>query len=199
MTLDLVLALFLFAFVSSITPGPNNVMLLSSGLTFGFRRTIPHMAGVCLGHAAMVLVIGLGLGQLFERIPAFYTVLKVLGAAYMLYLAWRIATSGTVEEGEARARPLSFFQAALFQWINPKGIVMAVTVVTLYTAESAYTFSVFVCGLAFLVTNTVSVTTWTAFGSVLLRRFLSDPVKVRWFNWTMAGLLVLSLIPMLWT
>jgi len=199
LTLDLVLALFLFAFVSSLTPGPNNIMLLSSGLTFGFRPTIPHMAGVVIGHSAMVLVIGLGLGQVFERLPWLYTVLKVLGAGYMLYLAWKIASSGTVEQGETRAKPLTFLQAALFQWVNPKGVVMAVSVVTIYTAEDVYTLSVFLCALAFFVSNTAAVTTWTGFGSALLRRFLSDPLKVRWFNWIMAGLLILSLIPMLWT
>src|SRR5687767_10010172 len=117
MTLDLFLALLLFAFVSSITPGPNNMMLLSSGLTFGFRRTIPHMLGVSLGHSAMVLAIGFGLGEVFERLPWAYTVLKIVGAVYMLYLAWRIATSGEVKAKDSSAKPLTFFQAALFQWV----------------------------------------------------------------------------------
>jgi threonine/homoserine/homoserine lactone efflux protein len=198
MTLDLFLALLLFAFVSSITPGPNNMMLLSSGLTFGFRRTTPHMLGVALGHPAMVLAIGFGLGEVFERLPSAYTVLKIAGAAYMLYLAWRIATSGEVKAKDGSARPLSFLQAALFQWVNPKGVVMAVTVVSLYTVPENYTVTLIIAAGAFLLTNLVAVTTWTAFGSAL-QRFLSDPVWVRRFNWVMAALLVLSLIPMLWT
>jgi threonine/homoserine/homoserine lactone efflux protein len=210
MTLDLFLALLLFAFVSSITPGPNNMMLLSSGLTFGFRQTIPHMLGVSLGHPAMVLAIGFGLGEVFERLPWAYTVLKVVGAAYMLYLAWRIATSGELKAKEDTAKPLSFLQAALFQWVNPKGVVMAVTVVSLYTVPDrppshpfvddsthTYTASLLIAAGAFLATNLVAVTTWTAFGSIL-QRFLSDPVRVRWFNRAMAALLVISLIPMLW-
>ncbi|MCC6737369.1 MAG: LysE family translocator [Bauldia sp.] len=198
MTTDLLLGLLVFALVSSMTPGPNNMMLLSSGLTFGFRRTIPHMLGVAIGHPAMVLAIGFGLGAVFERVPAAYTVLKIAGALYMLYLAWRIATSGEVKAREGDARPLSFLQAALFQWVNPKGVVMAVTVVSLYTVRENYTPTLLIAALAFLVTNLLAVTTWTAFGSVL-QRFLSDPRAVRWFNIVMAVLLVLSLIPMLWT
>ncbi|MGV8841350.1 MAG: LysE family translocator [Bauldia sp.] len=197
MTTDLLLGLLVFALVSSLTPGPNNMMLLSSGLTFGFRRTIPHMLGVAIGHPAMVLAIGFGLGEVFQRVPAAYTVLKVAGAVYMLYLAWRIATSGEVKAKAGDARPLSFVQAALFQWVNPKGVVMAVTAVSLYTVRDDYTASLLIAALAFLLTNLLSVTTWTAFGSVL-QRFLSDPRAVRWFNIVMAILLVLSLVPMLW-
>lgn len=198
MTTDLLLGLLLFAFVSSITPGPNNMMLLSSGLTFGFRRTIPHMLGVAIGHPAMVLAIGFGLGEVFERVPWLYTALKIAGAVYMLYLAWRIATSGELKAKAGDARPLTFFQAALFQWVNPKGVVMAVTVVSLYTVPDNYTVTLAIAAAAFLATNLVAVTTWTAFGSIL-QRFLSDPHAVRWFNIVMAVLLVLSLIPMLWT
>ncbi|MCW5714948.1 MAG: LysE family translocator [Bauldia sp.] len=198
MTTDLFLGLILFAFVSSITPGPNNMMLLSSGLTFGFRRTIPHMLGVALGHAAMVLAIGFGLGEVFERVPQAYTALKIIGAGYMLYLAWRIATSGKVEAKEGNARPLTFFQAALFQWVNPKGVIMAVTVVSLYTVPANFTASLMIAATVFLLSNFVSVSTWTAFGS-MLQRFLSDPRAVRRFNIVMAVLLVMSLIPMLWT
>ncbi len=198
MTTDLFLGLLLFAFVSSITPGPNNMMLLSSGLTFGFRRTIPHILGVALGHPAMVLAIGFGLGEVFERVPAAYTALKITGAAYMLYLAWRIASSGPVKARAGDARPLTFFQAALFQWVNPKGVIMAVTVVSLYTVPADFTASLVIAATVFLFTNLLAVSTWTAFGS-MLQRFLSDDRAVRWFNIVMAVLLVLSLIPMLWT
>jgi threonine/homoserine/homoserine lactone efflux protein len=197
MSADLLLALILFALVSSLTPGPNNMMLLSSGLTFGFRRTIPHMAGVVLGHSGMVFAIGLGLGQLFTRHPEAYTVLKIGGAAYMLYLAWRIARSGEIRSGDVAAQPFGFVQAALFQWINPKGVIMAITVVSLYTVADNYMTTLAICALAFLCSNIIAVSVWTGFG-MGLRRFLSDPVTIRRFNLVMAGLLVLSLVPMLW-
>lgn len=128
-TLLLLGPLALFALVSSITPGPNNIMLASSGLTFGFRRTIPHMLGVNLGFTLMLVLVGLGLGTMFQQLPWLYTVLKYAGAMYLLYLAWKIAMSGPLESGAQRGRPFTFMQAALFQWVNPKAWVMAVGVI----------------------------------------------------------------------
>ena len=189
-------ALVSFAFASSITPGPNNIMLLSSGVTFGFYRTIPHMLGVSLGHAAMLVCIGLGLGQVFEAYPVTNTILKVLGAAYMLYLAWKIARSGPAKAKEGSARPFTFLQAAAFQWVNPKAVIMAVTAVSVYTTPENATLQVLVIGLVFCLVNLPSVSVWAYFG-VALRRFLQDERKVRIFNIAMAVLLVLSLIPML--
>ncbi|MCB1508359.1 MAG: LysE family translocator [Hyphomicrobiaceae bacterium] len=196
MTFDIILALVTFAFVSSITPGPNNMMLLASGVNFGFKRTVPHMLGVSLGHAAMVICIGLGLKTVFEAFPVAYTVLKVLGAGYMLWLAWKIANSGPVEQKKGEAKPFTFIQAALFQWVNPKAVIMAVTAISVYTVPENYIPSVFAVGIVFCCVNLPSVSTWAAFGTGL-RRFLSDPVIVRRFNIVMALALVASLWPML--
>ena len=193
---ELLFALVSFAFASSITPGPNNMMLMSSGLTYGFKRTIPHMLGVSLGHAGMLVCIGLFLGQVFEAVPQLYTALKYAGAAYMLYLAYKIARSGPVEAKEGSAKPLTFLQAAAFQWVNPKAVIMAITAVSVYTTHEGYYAQVLIVGLVFCLVNFPSVSTWAFFGTAL-RRFLKDEKKVRIFNIMMAGLLVLSLIPMM--
>ncbi|HUR44177.1 MAG TPA: LysE family translocator [Aestuariivirga sp.] len=197
MTIDLFLALLVFAFVSSITPGPNNLMLLASGVNFGFRRTVPHMLGIGIGFTIMVIVVGLGLGKLFEVYPAIYTVLRVVGGLYMLWLAWKIANSGPVGEGRSRRTPMSFLQAALFQWVNPKAWVMAVTAIATYTLPNEYLWSVLLVGMVFGAVNLPSVSAWALFGTGL-RHVLSNPRVLRVFNITMAVLLVLSLAPLLY-
>lgn len=122
MSVEIFLALLVFAFVSSVTPGPNNLMLLASGVNFGFRRTIPHMLGIGVGFFVLLLAIGFGLGALIETVPSFYAALKFAGGAYMLYLARKIAMSRSIGEAKHRdkAEPMTFLQAAAFQWVNPK-------------------------------------------------------------------------------
>lgn len=193
---DVFMALVVFAFVTSITPGPNNLMLLASGVNFGFRRTIPHMLGIGTGFLLLLLGVGYGLGAVLEAAPLFYLLLKFAGGAYMLYLAYKIATATSVGKVDDKARPMSFMQALLFQWVNPKAWVMAVTAMASYTVHEAYTLSVLLVGVVFAVVNVPSVSSWTVFGS-LLRQWLEDPVRLRWFNLTMALLLVASLWPML--
>lgn len=188
------LALFIFAFSSSFTPGPNNMMLLASGVNFGVRRTVPHMAGIEIGFGVMVMLIGLGLGGIFVAYPPLYTVLKVAGISYLLWLAWRIANSGPIREGESSGKPLTFFQAAAFQWVNPKAWMMAVTAVSTYRIFADTTLNAAFVALNFVVANLPSVVIWTWFGAGM-RKLLSDPARVRIFNWTMAVLLVLSLWP----
>ncbi len=196
MPLDTFLALLLFAFTTSITPGPNNMMLFASGVNFGFRRTIPHMFGIGVGFLSLLLAVGLGLGALLHTVPAVYLALKFAGGAYLVWIAWKIATSRSLSDGKTGAKPMSFFAAAAFQWVNPKAWVMAVTAMATYTNEQLYLVSVLIAGLAFAAVNVPSVSTWAGFGSVL-REWLSDPVRLKWFNITMAVLLVLSLWPML--
>lgn len=196
MPFDLFLALCGFAFVTSITPGPNNMMLLASGVTFGFRRTIPHMLGIFGGFTTMVALVGLGLGQVFERWPILFVILKYVGAAYMLWLAWGIANSGPVGDGETRGKPMPFLGAAAFQWVNPKAWVMALSAIPAYTQPNNYIPSVFIVALVFGVVNLPSVGSWAAFGSAM-RNVLSNPRIVRWFNWAMALLLVASLWPII--
>ena len=196
MQAETLLALFVFAFTTSITPGPNNMMLFASGVNFGFTRTIPHMFGIGAGFLTLLIAVGLGLGALLHSVPLLYTALKFAGGAYLVWIAWKIGTSRTLSEGKAGAVPMTFLQAAAFQWINPKAWVMAVTAMATYTSEQTYTMSVFIVGAIFAIVNVPSVSTWAGFGSAL-RQWLSNPVRLKWFNITMAILLVLSLWPML--
>ncbi|ABS14522.1 MULTISPECIES: LysE family translocator [Brucella/Ochrobactrum group] len=198
MSVEIFLALLVFAFVSSVTPGPNNLMLLASGVNFGFRRTIPHMLGIGVGFFVLLLAIGFGLGALIETVPSFYAALKFAGGAYMLYLAWKIAMSRSIGEAKHRdkAEPMTFLQAAAFQWVNPKAWVMAITGIATYANHDNYYVAVLLVSSAFAIVNLPSVSVWAGFGT-LLRNWLSDPVRLKWFNLIMALLLVLSLWPML--
>jgi threonine/homoserine/homoserine lactone efflux protein len=196
MTPEIFLSLLLFAFTSSITPGPNNMMLLASGVNFGFRRSIPHMLGIGVGFVVLLLGVGFGLGALLAAFPPLYLVLKVVGGGYLLYIAYKIAVSRELSSGEAGNRPMTFLAAAAFQWVNPKAWVMAVSAMAAYSMPSQYIQSVLLVASAFGLVNLPCVSTWAGFGSIL-REWLSDPVRLKWFNLTMAALLVLSLWPML--
>ena len=196
MTLATFFSLLLFSFVSSITPGPNNIMLFASGVNFGLRRTWPHAIGIAIGFGVLLACIGFGLGILLTQVPVLFTAIKLFGGAYMLYLAWRIANSGPVEVNEGAARPMTFMEAALFQWVNPKAWVMAMVAMSAYTSEGSYALNVWIVVFAFCFVNFPSVSLWAGFGQAM-RRFLQDPVKLRVFNISMALGLVLSLWPML--
>jgi threonine/homoserine/homoserine lactone efflux protein len=191
---EALLALSIFAFVTSVTPGPNNMMLLASGVNFGIRRTIPHMLGIAAGFTAMLLVVGLGLGAIVTAVPAVLVALKVASAAYMLWLAWRLATSGSFGAGAGPARPMRFIEAAGFQWINPKAWAMALTATSVYTQPDAFYLSVVIVALVFGAINLPSVGVWAGFG-VGLRGFLAVPARLRVFNVAMAVLLALSVVP----
>ncbi|MDP3194759.1 LysE family translocator [Tabrizicola sp.] len=193
MTNELFLALLGFAFVTSVTPGPNNMMLLASGVNFGFRRTVPHMLGISLGHALMVFLVGLGLAGVFKAWPPALLGLKVASVAYMLWLAWKIAQAGAPGEGRAKAAPMTFLQAAAFQWVNPKAWAMALGAVSAYVVEPSALAYAAVAGV-FALVNLPSVSVWAGAGQAV-RRWLDGPGRLRAFNWTMAGLLVLSLWP----
>ena len=195
MASDLAWALLGFVVVTLFTPGPNNTMLMSSGLNFGFRRGLPHLWGVALGFAVMVLAVGLGLGAVFQAIPALYTVLKYVGAAYLLYLAWQIATAGPPEqEGAAHGRPITFLEGAAFQWVNPKGWVMAVGAVSTYAAVATFPGNMLLITFLFGTLGILSSATWLGFGTSL-RQLLKSPRTVRAVNIGMAVLLVASLWP----
>jgi len=198
MSLDVFAALILFAFVTSITPGPNNLMLMASGVNFGFRRTVPHMLGIGAGFLSLLLGVGFGLGAVLAAFPALHAALKVGGGAYLLYLAWRIAMTRSMGEGGGNpaARPMTFLEAAAFQWVNPKAWVMAVTAMAVYTSPQAPFLSVVLVAVAFALVNVPSVSTWAGFG-VAMRGFLADPARLKWFNIVMGLSLVASLWPML--
>ena len=191
---ELLAALALFAFVTSITPGPNNTMLMASGANFGFRATIPHGLGVSGGFFLLVMAVGLGLGGLFAAYPSLHDILAVVGGLYLLWLAWKIGTSKGLGLGEAGAKPQTFLQAAAFQWVNPKAWAMALGAVTAYAPREHYVFNIFLVSLIFTAINLPCVMSWTGFG-VGLRRFLDRPAVLRGFNIAMALLLVLSLVP----
>ena len=195
MTPELLIAFIAFAFVTSVTPGPNNTMLLASGANFGLRRTLPHMLGISLGLMLLVLSVGLGLGQLFEQVPVFYTLLRYVGAAYLLYLAWKIANAGAPSsQASASGKPFSFLQAAAFQWVNPKAWIMAIGAITTYTPQDNFITNVVLIATLFALVNCPTMSVWTVVGS-LLRNWLQDARRLRVFNIGMALLLVASLYP----
>lgn len=191
---DLAWALLLFVVVTLFTPGPNNTMLMTTGLNFGFRRGLPHLWGVAMGFALMVLAVGLGLGAVFQAYPVAYVVLKYAGAAYLLYLAWQIATAGEIEEAGPSGKPITFWQAAAFQWLNPKGWVMAVGAVSAYATVAAFPLNMVLMAGLFGSLGILSSATWLGFGTGL-KRLLTSPRAVRAVNIVLALLLVASLWP----
>ena len=195
MTPDILAALALFCFAASITPGPNNAMLLASGANFGLRATLPHLAGVVLGFALLILVIGAGLGALFAAYPPLHTGLKIVGGAYLLWLAARIATAKGMAGRESGGRPITFLEAAAFQWVNPKAYAMAVGAVAAYVPRGGGAGDLLLLTLVFGLVNLPCVSAWMVAG-VGLRRVLERPAALRAFNLLMAGLLVASLYPL---
>ncbi|WP_223425043.1 LysE family translocator [Tateyamaria pelophila] len=195
MTLDLLSALAAFAFVSSITPGPNNLMLMASGANFGFRRSIPHMLGIGLGFTVMVMFVGAGLLQVFDAYPISYSILKVGSVIYLVYLSWKIATAAPVKHGQSTGKPMTFLQAAGFQWVNPKAWAMALTAVTVYTPDTSL-WAIGLVAMVFGAINLPSVSTWTLLGQQMAK-VLTNPARLRVFNGSMAILLIASLYPVL--
>ncbi|MGI9284788.1 MAG: LysE family translocator [Pseudomonadales bacterium] len=195
MSYELLIGLIAFAFVTSITPGPNNLMLMASGVNFGFRRSIPHMLGVGFGFMFMVIIVGAGLMQVFEAHPVSYNLLKVASVTYLLYLAWKIAHAAPPEGAQEAGTPITFFQAALFQWVNPKAWAMALTAISVYSPTQTLE-KIALVAFVFGVINLPSVSTWTILGQQM-RRVLTNPVRLRSFNVGMALLLVASLYPVL--
>ncbi|MZR14629.1 LysE family transporter [Maritimibacter sp. DP07] len=195
MTTDLVLALAGFAAVSSLTPGPNNLMLMASGANFGFRRTVPHMLGIGIGFTLMIALVGAGLMALFDLVPALHTALKVGAVVYMAWLAWKIAHAAAPGDAGANARPMTFLQAAAFQWVNPKAWSMALTAIAVYAPERTL-LAVISVALVFGAVNLPAVSCWTIVGGHI-RRWLTGARRLSVFNWSMAALLLASLVPVL--
>jgi len=195
MSQPLLIAFVIFAAVMYFTPGPNNVMLLSSGLVYGFRRTLPHIAGITVGMAFMIAPVGLGLGTIFIAYPVLQTILKYVGAAYLVWLAVGIAMSGMAPSGQDNRRgPMTFWGAAMFQWVNVKGWVMVIGSITAYTAIASFPWNIVIQTAITLVVGAFATVAWALFGSAL-RPLLRSPVVVRAFNFVMAALLLASLYP----
>jgi len=190
------LPLVMFIVVSSITPGPNNVMLTASGANFGYQRSVPHMLGISAGTSIQLLLVGSGLGAVLTQVPVLYTAVQWLGAAYLIWLAWKIATACSVLTQGGRSQPFNFWQAAAFQWVNPKAWLMCMGVVAAYTSPQAYWPSLLLAALVVPLVNFPCISVWTLFGSGLSHWLQSSRAR-QWFNGIMASLLLLSLWPML--
>lgn len=196
MTFSLLTALLGFAFATTVTPGPNNLMLMASGANFGFRRTVPHMMGIVVGLSALTFFAGTGLMALFDAYPPLKIALQVISIAYLLWLAWKIASAASMEEVAAEAKPMTFLQAATFQWVNPKSWAMGLSAITLYAPDRS-PLSVAIIASAFALVCFPAISIWAWLGTVV-RQWLSNKVRLRIFNIAMAVLLVGSLYPVLW-
>ncbi|MEC9345869.1 MAG: LysE family translocator [Pseudomonadota bacterium] len=191
---EALLALAAFAFTASITPGPNNTLLLASGANFGLARTVPAMLGVNVGFGFMIFAVGLGAGTLFTTLPWIQPALRVAGVAFLLWMAWRIATAAPMERRDGAGRPLSFLAMAAFQWLNPKAWIMVGGAMTSFLPPDGGVAAVLAITAVFGVVNLPCILSWAAFGSAF-RRLLADPRHARIFNRVMAVLLCLSLVP----
>ena len=191
-TVPLLTALVSFTFVISVTPGPNNIMLTTSGVNFGLARTVPHMAGIFTGLILVMLATGFGLGFVFQEYPLVRRAVQAAGIAYTLYLAWKIATAGSLGGGEAnRPHPMRLLPAAAFQWVNPKLWVMTITATALYVHPGHVVRDVALVTLVFSIVNIPCMLIWAGFG-VGLRDFLRNPGRIRVFNMAMGLLLAAS-------
>lgn len=195
MSYDILIALVGFALVSSLTPGPNNLMLMASGANFGFRRTVWHMLGVGIGFTLMIVLVGIGLIQVFDLYPISHTILKVVSVIYLGWLAYKIANANAPKAVGDTGKPITFLQAAAFQWVNPKAWTMALTAITLYAPDQSFQ-AILSVAIVFGLINLPSVSLWTVMGQQL-QRFLTNDSRLKAFNYTMAALLILSLYPLL--
>ena len=192
------LPLQMLCIIQSGTPGPNNIMLTASGKNFGYKKSIPHMLGVVLGFLSLLLVLSLGLITLFNQYPIVQTILRIIGSLYLLYLAYRIYFSVNTDD-DSRSKPITFIESSLFQYVNPKGVMMAITTVSIYTDYNSFEFinsfneGMLLIFLAFLISNVLAVLTWVSIG-VFLNNFIKSNKAIKAFNTTMATLLVLTIV-----
>lgn len=195
--MDFYLPLIIFCFSTTITPGPNNLMIMMSGSKFGVKSSLPHYLGICIGFALMVALVGLGLGEIFTRWPILHWIIKYVGAFYMLYLAWQIIRSTSeLKTVSAKSKPLNFVQALLFQWINPKAWIMAVGAISAYSVVNSSMLSqaLIIAGVYFIV-GLPCIGMWLI-GGVGVSRYLKHPKHLHYFNLTMGTLLILSILLM---
>jgi threonine/homoserine/homoserine lactone efflux protein len=195
--MEYLFAIFLFAVSSSITPGPNNIMVMTSGVNFGAKKSLPLLMGICVGFSLMLLLVGLGFSQLFEALPGLHFVIKCVGVLYLLYLAYLIAKSATTVTSNSQAQPITFMKGALFQWVNAKAWVVATGAIATFTTVGAgFSHQHIVIATTFFVVSLPCVGIWLTFGS-LLKNLMNSPNSRRVFNFSMSGLLVISVTPAL--
>ena len=187
----------IFAIIAAVTPGPNNVMLTTTGLNFGVRRGIPHLLGICIGFPVMLALIGFGFGTMFQLFPLLHEVIRIVGVVYLLYLAWKIASAKGGSRSESRTKPISFLQSAAFQWVNPKAWVMGSSALAAYTAlDDSFFLQVAIICTSFALITLPCAGAWLVFGAGL-QRLLREPRHLRLFNVAMALLLVASIVPVI--
>lgn len=187
MPMETFLAMFTIALVAAYTPGPNNLMLASSGANYGMWRTAPHMMGVAFGFPVMIFAVAMGIGAVISASPALREAMRWAGAALLLWFAWRIATAGRARAG-GRGRPLTLIEAAGFQWINPKGWAMALATTAQFVTGASLLVESLLCALAFALAGLGSSLLWSGFG-VGIGRFLSSDLRLRVFNIVMGALI----------
>lgn len=197
MSFDQWLSMGLFTITMAITPGPNNAMLMASGVNHGIKSSIPHFLGVNLGFPVMVIVMGMGIGSIFDQYPIVHHIIKILGSVYLLYLAWVIGTTKESKMDKKISKPFTFLQAALFQWVNPKAWVIIAGAMATYTnQETSIYLQVILMALTFIVLGSPCSMVWLAFGRGL-KNILKSQSHLRIFNIMMALLLAASLIPVM--
>lgn len=195
--MELYFALFFFALSTGITPGPNNIMLMTSGMNFGIKKSLPHLVGVCVGFTVMVIGIAFGFSIVFEKFPLLHEAIKVLGVLYLLYLSWLIANANTDKLDTKKSKPFSFLQAALFQWVNPKAWVVVTSAVSAYTTiDQNVNWHIFAMACVFFIAAIITTVTWLFFGNGI-KKILQSTKQQRLFNITMAVLLVVSMFPVM--
>jgi len=193
-----IIPIFLFCFSTSITPGPNNIMLMSSGVNYGVKKSIPHLLGINIGFPLMIVAIGLGLGSILLSFPAIYPVIKTLGVLYLLFLAWKIARSSAPETAGKTSSPITFSQAVFFQWVNPKAWVMAIGAIATFTDPENFKIQMLFILIGYMTVGALCMVFWLTLG-VSLKRIIRKNTHLQYFNLSMATLLVLSLIPMIFS
>lgn len=196
MDIATIISLAVFSTVAAFTPGPNNLMLAASGANYGFRQSIPHIAGITAGFMLLIFSAGLGLAKLFTTFPDLHNILRILSLGFLIYLAWKIANAGPIKDANS-SKPLSFAPAFAFQWVNPKGVTVTISTITAYTGGSATPyFDLGVIMVIFTATTIGSTVAWALTGQ-MIGRFLKNDRARRGFNYAMAGLLVISLLPVI--
>ncbi len=193
--MELLIPIIIFCFATSISPGPNNIMLMTSGVNYGIVKSIPHLLGINIGFPAMVAAIGFGLGSIFIAFPSLYLIIKTLGISYLLYLAWKIARSSMPGTYVVSNQPITFMQAVLFQWVNPKAWVMAIGAIASFTTSEKMVSQILMIVAGYAIVGGMCIATWLCAGAAM-KRFLQNEKLLKIFNLMMATLLVMSVIPM---
>lgn len=201
MDISLLLSIIMFSFVMSVTPGPNNIMLLASGAQFGYQKTLPHIFGILIGVASLLACVLLGLGLLFERYPELYDLLKMLSSGYLLWLAWKITTASTeaisLDATQNKNRPMTLLRASFFQFVNPKAWAMSIASISSFTlAGELYIESGLWIMLCFATTGFIAISLWTYLG-VRIAQCLTGPKRKKIFNHTMGAMTIATLFFML--